>query len=87
MRFARSLALNGCLAAIGGLASGGFALAETPAADAATKPTRAEIGAFLKQCSTEADAKGLTVQKGKGEARKAYRRSCMTKHGVAPNKT
>ena len=54
--------------------------------DVAKKPSKAEIGEMLKKCSDEADAKGLTIQKGKGEARKAYRRSCMLKNGVAPNK-
>ena len=53
-------------------------------AGVAKKPTRAELQAMLKKCSEEADAKGLTVQKGKGEARKAYRRACMSKNGVAP---
>jgi len=70
--------------------SGAFgAFAETtpsPATDAGVskKPTKAELGAMLKKCSEEADSKGLTVQKGKGEARKAYRRACMMKNGVAP---
>lgn len=54
--------------------------------DAAKKPSKAEIGEMLKKCSDEADAKGLTIQKGKGEARKAYRRSCMLKNGIAPKK-
>ena len=54
-------------------------------AEVATKtPTRAELGAMLKKCSDEADTKGLTVQKGKAEARKTYRRQCMLKNGVAP---
>ena len=57
----------------------------TLVAEPATKtPTKAELGAMLKKCSDEADTKGLTVQKGKGEARKTYRRQCMLKNGVAP---
>ena len=49
-------------------------------------PTKAELGAMLKKCSTEADAKGLTVQKGKSTERTAYRKQCMLKNGVAPRK-
>ena len=49
-------------------------------------PTKAELGAMLKKCSGEADAKGLTVQKGKGDARTTYRQQCMLKNGVAPRK-
>ena len=70
----------------------GSAFAQAPApAEAAKpaetkKPSKAELGEMLKKCSEEADAKGLTVQKGKAEARKSYRRSCMLKNGVAPNK-
>ena len=56
------------------------------AAEAAKKPSKAELGEMLKKCSEEADAKGLTVQKGKGEARNTYRRACMLKNGVAPRK-
>ncbi|VVB42499.1 putative Phosphate starvation-inducible protein PsiF [Beijerinckiaceae bacterium RH AL1] len=41
---------------------------------------------MLKKCSEEADAKGLTVQKGKGTERTAYRRQCMLKNGVSPKK-
>ena len=51
-------------------------------ADAAL--TKAELGAMLKKCSAEADAKGLTVQKGKGDARTSFRRQCMLKNGVSP---
>ena len=59
-------------------------LAEPATGDAAKKPTKAELGAMLKKCSDEADTKGLTVQKGKGDARKTYRRQCMLKNGVSP---
>ena len=59
----------------------------TLAAPAIAAPTKAELGAMLKKCSGEADAKGLTVQKGKGDARTAYRRQCMMKNGVAPRKS
>ena len=54
--------------------------------DAKKKPSKAELGEMLKKCSEEADAKGLTIQKGKGEARNSYRRACMLKNGVAPRK-
>ena len=53
---------------------------------ASAAPSKAEVGAMLKKCSDEADAKGLTVQKGKGTERSAYRRQCMLKNGVAPRK-
>lgn len=56
------------------------------ASSALAAPTKAELGAMLKKCSEEADAKGLTVQKGKGTERTAYRRQCMLKNGVSPKK-
>ena len=56
------------------------------AIEAKKKPSKAELGEMLKKCSEEADAKGLTIQKGKGEARNSYRRACMLKNGVAPRK-
>jgi hypothetical protein len=46
--------------------------------------TKAQIEAFLAQCSAEADARGLDVKKGKGAERKAFRRECMRKLGVTP---
>lgn len=56
------------------------------ASSALAAPTKAELGAMLKKCSEEADAKGLTLQKGKGTERTAYRRQCMLKNGVSPKK-
>ena len=53
-----------------------------PAAD--KKFTKTQIEAFLSKCSDEADAKGLDIKKGKGAARKAFRRECMHKFGVDP---
>ncbi len=74
----RSFSLVACLAAsAAGVVFVGSALAA---------PTKAELGAMLKKCSGEADAKGLTVQKGKGTERTAYRKQCMLKNGVAPRK-
>ncbi len=59
-----------------------------PATDtkADTKPkfTKAQIEAFLSKCSDEADAKGLSVKKGKAAERKEFRRACMHKFGVDP---
>ena len=55
---------------------------DSPAAD--KKFTKAQIEAFLSKCSDEADAKGLDIKKGKGAARKAFRRECMHKFGVDP---
>ena len=76
-----------------GVAGIGHAGAQTAApADAAKagdvkkRPSKTELGEMLKKCSEEADAKGLTIQKGKGEARNTYRRACMLKNGVAPRK-
>lgn len=69
------------VAAICALVLGSSALVADPAKKT---PTKAELGAMLKTCSDEADDKGLTVQKGKSEARKTYRRQCMLKNGVAP---
>ncbi len=51
---------------------------------AKAKPTKAQIEAMLTKCSDEADAKGLFVKAGKGAARKAFRRECMSKLGVEP---
>ena len=82
-------ALVVCLCAPSAMAVSASAEPAAPAANEAgtTKtPTKAELGAMLKKCSDEADAKGLTVQKGKSEARKSYRRACMLKNGVAPRK-
>ena len=54
-------------------------------ADATDKKfTKAQIEAFLTKCSDEADAKGLDIKKGKGAARKVFRRECMHKFGVDP---
>lgn len=54
------------------------------ATDASKKPSKEQIKAMLAKCSDEADAKGLFVNKGKGAARKAFRRECMRKKGVEP---
>ena len=64
--------------------------AATDAADTKTdgktekKFTKAQLEAFLSKCSEEADAKGLDIKKGKGAARKEFRRECMHKFGVDP---
>lgn len=50
----------------------------------AKKHSKAEIEAMLAKCSDEADAKGLMVTRGKGAERKAFRRVCMRRMGVAP---
>ena len=58
--------------------------AKSGATPADKKFTKAQIEAFLSKCSDEADAKGLDIKKGKGAARKAFRRECMHKFGVDP---
>ena len=63
------------------------AVADTKKSDGDAKTTekkftKAQIEAFLSKCSDEADAKGLDVKKGKGAARKEFRRECMRKFGV-----
>lgn len=55
-----------------------------PTTVAANKRSKAEIEAMLTKCSEEADAKGLLVARGKGAARKAFRRQCMHRMGVDP---
>ena len=82
MRFLRVLASSAGDVACALLISSLGLFAESVAV--AKTPTTAELGVMLKTCSDEADAKGLTVQKGKGEARRTYRKQCMLKNGVAP---
>ena len=81
------LAVLACVVGVGPAGAQTAAPADAAkAGDTKKKPSKTELGEMLKKCSEEADAKGLTIQKGKGEARNTYRRACMLKNGVAPRK-
>lgn len=82
----RTLTLVACLLAPLVVVTSVSAEDAKPAATQTTKvkPNKAQLEAMLTKCSDEADAKGLFVKSGKGEARKAFRRECMAKMGVEP---
>ncbi len=45
-----------------------------------------QLGAMLTKCSKEADARGLSVAMGFSDARRAFRRECMSRMGVEPTR-
>ena len=75
MNWIKGFALVTCLVAPLSVIAASNASAETTTA---TKPTKAQIGAYQTKCSKDADAKGLTGKK-KAEERKTFRADCIKK--------